>query len=275
MSEAPDQAEPVAPAPEPEIPVAEPPAAEPAPEPAEGDPAPEGEGQPAPEEPKKPKSPIAQLQGRIGHLTKVAHEKDATLDKQARQLEAYKALLESQGKAPPVEGEPEPRAVTAPTTAQPADFNEAVRAEARRIAAEERFTSDCNSIFEAGEKAHGDGFKESVSNLNMMGIMSPQLVEAALVTDAPSEVIHFLGSDLDEAARITSLSPIRMAAELTKLATTLNAKPPGAEFSRAPAPIRPVGGTAKPEVDLANIATSKSMSEYVAARKAQGSRWAR
>lgn len=275
MSEAPD--------PQAVEPVVEPLAEIPAPEPAEAAPttaapaedgdAPAGEPAEAPaepEEPKKPKSPVAQLQGRVGHLTKVAHEKDATIADQAKQLEAYKALLAGQRKP---EGE---AATPAPTTAAPADFKEAVAVEARRIAAEDRFTADCNSIFEAGEKAHGEEFKEAVTNLNLLGLMNGDLVEAALATDAPADVIHYLGTDPDEAARITALPPIRMAAELVKLSSKIAGQTkPAAEFSRAPAPIRPIGGTVKPEVDIASIAKTDNMAAYVEARKAQGSRWAR
>jgi hypothetical protein len=273
MSEVPDPAaEAVAPVAEPEIPAAEAPEAAPAAEPPEG-------GEPAaaeapelgaePEEPKKPKSPVAQLQGRVGHLTKSLHEKDASLAEKDRQLEAYKALLEGQGKTVP-EGEAAPR--SAPAADAP-DFATAVQTEARRIAADERFTADCNSIFEAGEKAHGEEFKEAVTNLNVLGLMQPALVEAAMVTDAPADVIHYLGSDVDEAARIMALPPIRMAAELVKLSGKLAAPKTGVQVSRAPAPIEPVGGAVKAELDISD--PNLPMAEYVARRKAQGSRWAR
>jgi hypothetical protein len=273
MSEAPDPAaEVVAPVAEPEIPAAEAPEAAPAPEPAPEGEAPAGEAPEVsaePEEPKKPKSPVAQLQGRVGYLTKTLHDRDSSLADQKRQLDAYKALLEGQGKTVP-EGEEAPK--TAPRPDAP-DFATAVRAEATRIAADERFTADCNSIFEAGQKAHGDEFKEAVTNLNVLGLMQPALVEAAMVTDTPADVIHYLGTDVDEAARIMALPPIRMAAELVKLSGKLAAPTAGTQVSRAPAPITPIGGAVKPEIDISD--PNQSMSAYVAARKAMGSRWAR
>jgi hypothetical protein len=58
----------------------------------------------APEEPKKPKSPVAQLQGRVGHLTKTIHQKDEALGEAQKQIDAYKALLAAQGRAPEGEG---------------------------------------------------------------------------------------------------------------------------------------------------------------------------
>lgn len=274
MSEAPDP-QAVEPAVEPvEIPAAEPAEAAPAVEAAETPEAPAGEPAEAaaePEEPKKPKSPVAQLQGRVGHLTKTIHQRDEELAEARRQNAAYQALLAGQGK----DGEAAPAAPVTPTPGS-SDFATAVQAEARRIATEDKLIADSNAIFDAGVKAHGNEFKEAVTNLNLLGLMNDNLVEAALATDAPADVIHYLGTDPDEAARITSLPPIRMAAELTKLATKLSSQAkPAAEFSRAPAPIRPVGGAVKPEVDLTTLAKNGDMAAYAAARKAQGARFGR
>lgn len=280
MSEAPEpQAE--APVVEtPEIPAADAPQAEgpttPADDPPEGSAEPAaGDLGPEPAAPKK--SPVAQLQGRVGHLTKTLHEKDADIADKDRQLAAYKALLEGTGKTTP-EGEAAPTAAPAVATAQPlpgtAEFKALVNTEAQKVAAAQKFTADCNSIFEAGEKAHGEDFKEAVTNLNALGLMSEQVVEAAMATGSAADVLHFLGTDVDEAARITSLSPIHMAAELTKLAGKISVRE-APEISKTPAPIRPVGGAVNPEIDIANLAKSDDMNAYAAARKKQGSRWAR
>lgn len=224
------------------------------------------------------KSPVAQLQGRVGHLTKTLHEKDGTIAEQASQLAAYKALLEGTGKTTP-EGEAAPAAAPAAVpTGQPlpgsAEFKALVNTEAQKVAAAQKFTADCNSIFEAGEKAHGEDFKEAVTNLNALGLMSEQVVEAAMATGSAADVLHFLGTDVDEAARITSLSPIHMAAELTKLAGKISVRE-APEISKTPAPIKPLGGAVNPEVDVAAAAKGDNMNDYVAARKKQGARWAR
>lgn len=246
-----------------------------APEPGEETAPAAGEAEPEPAAPKK--SPVAQLQGRVGHLTKTLHEKDGTIAEQASQLAAYKALLEGTGKTTP-EGEAAPPAPAAAPTGQPlpgsAEFQALVKTEAQKVAAAQKFTADCNSIFEAGEKAHGEDFKEAVTNLNALGLMSEQVVEAAMATGSAADVLHFLGTDVDEAARITSLSPIHMAAELTKLAGKIGAREPP-EISKTPAPIKPLGGAVNPEIDITSLAKGDDMNAYAAARKRQGSRWAR
>jgi hypothetical protein len=105
-------------------------------------------------------------------------------------------------------------------------------------------------------------------------MMNAEVVQAAIATGAASDVLNALGSDVDEAARITALPPVAMAVELAKLAGKLSVKE-SPQVSRAPAPIAPVGSVVRPEVDLAKLASSDDTRAYVAARKAQGSRWAR
>ncbi len=250
-------------APAAEAPEGEPPAAETA----------EGDGEkPAP----KPKSPVAQLQGRVGHLTRTLHEKDTELANERRQREALEELLAGRDGAE-AEGKP-PRTASGEDIPAPGtpEFDRLVDARAAEKAKAETFTRDCNTIFDSGVTKHGeDAFKEAVTNLNVLGLMDESLVEAAMATDAPSDVIHYLGADVDEAARIRGLSPIRMAAEMVKLASKLSA-PAAREdtpVSRTPPPIKPIGGDQQTNPDLSN--PNQSMDDYVRARKAQGSRWAR
>lgn len=68
-------------------------------------------------------------------------------------------------------------------------------------------------------------------------IIYNQFVAAALETGSAPALLHRLGGDLDEAARIMALSPIKMAVELTRLA----GKAPDTSTTRAPKPITPVG----------------------------------
>jgi hypothetical protein len=256
-------------------PSAEAAAADPAPTGQDGGDPPAGEA-PAPaaepEEPKKPKSPVAQLQGRVGHLTKTLHEKDAELTSERQRREALEALLAASGKTDPETPAPAP-AHSSTLTRGSAEWQEAVRAEAKQLAAVEAFNKQCNDIFAQGVEKHGDTFKEAAATLNALGMMDANLVQAAIATGAAAEVINALGSDVDEAQRITALPPVAMAVELTKLATKLSGPKESRQVSRAPAPINPVGGAAKPEVDIYD--PKISMDEYVARRKAQGSPWAR
>jgi hypothetical protein len=78
-----------------------------------------------------------------------------------------------------------------------------------------------------------------VSNLQMVGV-GREFLELATTSDAGAKLIHHLGTDLDEAARIAALPPVQMARELTKLEFKL-AQPVAKPVSKAPAPITPIG----------------------------------
>lgn len=232
--------------------------------------APEGDATPQAEEPRKPKSPVAQLQGRVGHLTKSLHEKDVELASERQRREALEALLKAQGKDP----EAAPAAHSSTLTKGSPEYQEAVRAEAKQLAAAESFTKQCNDIFAQGVEKHGDSFKEAAANLNALGMMDANLVQAAIATGAAAEVINALGNDVDEAARITALPPVAMAVELTKLAGKLQAPKEAKQVSRTPAPITPVGsGTARQDIDISD--PNLSDDEYYARRKQMGAKYIR
>lgn len=242
----------------------------------EGAAAPEGQTDPE-QPPAAKKSPVAQLQGRVGHLTKTLHERDEAIRAKDVELEGYKALLAAQGKLPAADGAPAAPATTA-APANPApgtpEFQKLVREEAARLASQSAFDAECNQIYEAGKSNHAETWDESVGALNAMGYMTPALVEAAIASGDGAKVLNTLGQDLDAAERISKLPPIRMAAELTRMAGAT--APRGAPASRAPAPIKPVSGVATAaEPDLATVAKTDDMSAYVAARKKAGSPWAR
>ena len=116
-------------------------------------------------------------------------------------------------------------------------------------------------------------WKDSVDTLVASGFMNKDLLDTAMVVEDGTAVLHHLGVNLDEAERIAALPPIRKAAEMAKLSAVL-AAPKALPLSSAPAPIRPVSGSASPQVDLQRIADDNNMSAYAAARAKMGSRWA-
>ena len=258
-----------------EIPAAEAPEAEDGPEvaetPAEAAPAAsEAEGEPSGDEPVRPnqKKTVEKLTGRIGHLTKTLHQKDEEIASERSRREALEALLNRGDAEEPI---------TLPTQDTPrpgtAEFDRLVDERAAQRSREETFARDCNAIFDTGKEKHGADFEEAVTNLNALGMMHPALIEAAMATDSPADVIHALGTDVDEAARITALPPIRMAAEIVKLSAKLASPREERQVSRVPAPINPVGGQTTGSNDLYD--PDVSMEEWVRRRKAQGSRFAR
>lgn len=111
------------------------------------------------------------------------------------------------------------------------------------------FDRRCAAAAEEGKKAFGeDAFQRSVQGLmNLVDRNDNQQVDryntfllAALETGEAPKLVHSLGSDPDEAARIMALPATRMAVELTRLA----AKEPQ-KISRAPRPINPVASTSR------------------------------
>ena len=95
-----------------------------------------------------------------------------------------------------------------------------------------------------------------------------------MATGSPVDVIHHLGSDLEEAARISALPPVRMGVELAKIAQQTAQAPAKRPISGAPAPIEPVSGRPDPTVNFVKLAESNDMNAWVAERKKAGDPWA-
>jgi len=134
-------------------------------------------------------------------------------------------------------------------TFDPANFDSLVKQEASRQIAAEKTKERGQGFLNAGVKDYGgDAFTEKCNMVAAMGAGdSPEFMQ--LITDPEiipngHKVVAALADNPEEAQRILSLEPIKMAAALTRFAAMPAAKAP-APLSSAPAPIRPVGGTAK------------------------------
>jgi hypothetical protein len=139
-----------------------------------------------------------------------------------------------------------------------------VQQEAQRLIAERSFNESCNKVYATGKSEFPD-FDAAVSNLQMVGVPR-EFLEFTAASDAGAKLIHHLGKDLDEAARIATLPPVLMARELAKLEIKLSqvaAKP----VSKAPAPITPIGSGPVGAKDLAD--PNLSDAEFAKLRKAQ------
>jgi len=119
-----------------------------------------------------------------------------------------------------------------------ADVNTLAEQRAQQLLAERSFNDACNKVYQTG-KAEFPDFDQAVTNLQMVGV-NRDFLELATTSDAGAKLIHHLGTDLDEAARIAALPPVQMARELTKLEFKL-AQPVAKPVSKAPAPITPIG----------------------------------
>lgn len=133
------------------------------------------------------------------------------------------------------------------------DVQALVQKKAVELLNEHTFNETCNKVYEEGKKAFPD-FDVTVSNLQLVGV-SRDFLELATTSEAGAKLLHHLGSDLDEAARIASLPPVQMARELTRLEYKLSQKQTKS-VSKAPAPIAPIsgsqGGLNQPHADMSD-----------------------
>lgn len=131
------------------------------------------------------------------------------------------------------------------------DFDAAVKQEAERRAqndanqrAEASFNEACNTIWNKGSEAYKDDFKQAVANLQSVGVMSRDVLDLVLATEDPARVLFDLGSDPDKASALLEMSPAKRAVEIAKLSVIPPRRTPD-PLSNAPAPIRPVEGSAR------------------------------
>jgi hypothetical protein len=193
------------------------------------------------------------FQTRIDELVREKWDQKRRADAAEQELALFRQTQASNGQQPPAEGQ-----TRAPTQAE---IDRLATERAKQIAAEQRFNEACNSVYEQGKGSHAD-FDEAVRGIGMLtgGAPPREFLDAVTALPDGSEVYYQLGKNLDEAARIMSLSPVRMAVELAKL----SGKPARAK-SNAPAPISPVGGTTRGEPDPDKM----SMNEWVRWREEQ------
>jgi hypothetical protein len=122
-----------------------------------------------------------------------------------------------------------------------------IQQRAQELANTQEFNRRCNEVAEMGRRQYTD-FDGQVARL--VGLVDPQdpvgvaayneFLNAAMETGEAGKLIHALGGDLDEASRILSLPPRRMAVELTRMAAR-----PIQELSQAPRPINPASTAAQ------------------------------
>lgn len=147
---------------------------------------------------------------------------------------------------------------------------EDVDKEARRIAnetiAHNQFVEACNRIAEAAEKIDTDFNKKVNTMADDIGPIPSTMIAILDDLDNGGAVINELVNDVDEAERIYSLSPAKMALELAKISTKLSApKKVVKEISKVPAPNSPLGAGSKAVKQLTDNMTD---SEWIERRNA-------
>lgn len=166
-------------------------------------------------------------------------------EQRASEAEAEAARLREQLAARPVD--PAAPAVTHGAPPSQADFDRLVQARAEALANQRTQESTLNqrisAINEAGMKEYGEEFDRATQNLNMAGIGGPEFLKVLTNVPKAEALVTWLGKteNLNEAMRISSLDPVAMGIELTKMSTKA-AKELGKQISKAPPPIDSVTG---------------------------------
>ncbi len=218
--------------------------------------APEPEAEPekpveAAPEPEKPKRK-PWYQDRIDTLTRQKNE-----EKTAREAAEAKALaLQPQEGAEPAPG------------FKPEQFEQLIDQRAQALLARREFETRAKSWIDAGNKEFGAAdFQEKCAEVAAMGAGDSNEF-MSLITDPDiipdgHKVIAAMIEHPDEAQRILALEPLKMAAALTRFASTT--KPAEKAISKAPAPIKPIGGTAKNSAPSDN----EPIQDWMAKRRAE------
>lgn len=217
----------------------------------------EGRKEASKEGSKAPKKGHEALQKRFSDLTSTIKTERQLREEAERRAEAALELVKSMG------GDPEKATPAKNLTAE--DIRKQARAEIEAEAATKAFNQRADEVYQAGVNAFPD-FKESIGELQMIGVLSPERPEflaAVMETDSPEKVLNHLGQDVDEAARLAKLPPIKQAVELAKLAVKLNtpAPKPPKPVSRAPEPIAPITGTTQRNFDPLNEDDARQMTD--------------
>ena len=209
------------------------------------------EQQPQQEEQAPKKEPW--FQKRIGELTREKYEARRLAETAAEEARQYREQLQrfQQG------GQTQPDGQRTDLTP------DLIQKEARRLLAEQSFNEACNKVYAQGKSEFQD-FDAALGNLQFVGL--PQdFLEFTAASDAGAKLIHHLGKDLDEAARIAALTPVQRARELTKLELKLNQPAKPKPVSQAPAPITPIAGSGATSKDPSQMTDQ----EFAKWRKSQ------
>lgn len=184
--------------------------------------APETVTEQAPEEPDpEPEKPKHKpwFQERIDQLTREKY--DERRGREAAEARLSEALANPDKAAPPA-----------------GDLDTLAAAKAKEIVQAQQFNAKCDDIYSSG-KADFEDFDDVLGNFKMLGGLTPSLLEAVTQLPDAHKVLHQLGQNMDEAARILALPDVPMAIALAKLSQgPAKTKP----VSKAPPPIKPIDG---------------------------------
>lgn len=159
------------------------------------------------------------------------------------ELEATRAMLSRTGGAAPPAGGDQPPAAPAGDDQSPAGVTqEAVRQEAARMRAQEKFNEDSTKADKDGSKRFGANWTKATDNLRTLGGFDVETMQQVLATDDPAKLLYELGTNPDKYHEIMDLPPYKRFAEMVKLAAAPAPKPAARKPSDAPPPVDSLRG---------------------------------
>lgn len=196
----------------------------------------------------------AWVERRFAEMTRSRHEAERRAEALERDLN--NALALARATAPAEDQQQAPARQSAPV-----NDDQRIQQAAEQLVETRRFNDRSNEVYQAGKADHPD-FDVSLKNLGMLGA-TPEFFKSIVELDDAHKVLHALGSNPEEAARILALSPLKQGRELERLA----AKPAPAmakkPVSNAPEPISArVDGSGSKATDLDNA----SIDDFMKAR---------
>lgn len=195
---------------------------------------------------KKQESP-EWAQRRINELTRKRYEEKARADYLAQEIERMRSTRQ--------DGEQAQQPI------RPEDIEARAERRAQELLEQRQQQAKLAELQNNGEKEFKDEFKSAMATLKSLGAMDedPAAIsfsDAILESDIPHKVIHYLGTNPDEATRILSLTPRQQARAIglieAQLATAKANPPP---VSKAPPPVKPVGSRSSAPTSLEHLPT--------------------
>ena len=161
-------------------------------------------------------------------------ELQASLDAASEML---KRLQEPDGATPAAGAAPAARRESAAT---PASNEDAIKAAATRMVAQQNFDSAANTADTTGKERYKTEWDKVTSTLTTLGGFDVDTMQGILATDDPAKVLYELGTKPEQYQRIMDLPPARRLADMVKLGL------PEPKVAKRPSdaaePIEPVGG---------------------------------
>jgi hypothetical protein len=190
-------------------------------------------------------------QKRINDLTARRYEAERlaeAAEAKAKNAEARAAALLEQIAKTPAATTPAAAPAPAPVPLAEDEIEKRALVKAQAIAQANKFNETCNTIVDTGKKEYKD-WDDAVKNLTMVGAIgdptkvSPEFLETVVELKNPHQILHHLGMNPEEAAKIAGMAPKKMALELARVEASLLNKPvEKTPVSGAPAPVIPING---------------------------------